>query len=183
MGALNVRSLMLLLATLILGGCMVSEVDPKPQVQFDPKTDFGAIKTFGWQQDPFADDADQPVAEATQQELLAEAARQLEKKGLQQVRSGGDVLVGLSVGTKFGAVVDNYQQWGEEAGVGYLATESDLRDITTAGLTIEMVDGNSGQPVWSGWATTPLTQEVYADRDEVVEAMVDAVLKKYPPGK
>lgn len=176
-----------LLATLSLGACMVSEVDPKPQTEYEKGTDFSVYRTFAWQTpEPFSNSSDQPVEPSTQQELMDETARQLEKKGLKEVSSGNgtsDLLVSISVGTESGAVNDNFQSWGERFGVGYEANLSDLRAITMAGLSVEMVSGKTGQHVWTGWATTPLTQEVYEDRDEVVRAMVDAVLRKYPPGR
>jgi hypothetical protein len=175
-----------LVSTLTLGACMVSEVDPKPQTEYDKSTNFSAYQTFGWQMpQPFSNSSGQPVEQSTQQELMDETARQLEKKGLKEIASGdgtADLLVSISVGTQSGAVNDNFQSWGESFGVGYEVDVSDLRDITTAGLSIEMVSGKDGKHVWTGWATTPLTQEVYADRTEVVKAMVDAVLKEYPPG-
>jgi len=175
---------LVLVGILTLGACMVSEVDPKPQAEYDKSTDFSAYRTFGWQTpEPFDNSSGMPVEQSTQQELLNETARQLENKGLQQIGNGGaaDLLVSISVGAQSGAVNDNFQSWGESFGVGYETDVSDLRDITTAGLSVEMVSGKDGKHIWTGWATTPLTQEVYADRTEVVKAMVDAVLKAYPP--
>ena len=179
--ALRTLPSLVLIAVLTLGGCMASEVDPKPGADYDKGTDFSAYHTFAWKTpDPFVNSSEVPVEQPTQQELMDEAARQLESKGLKEVRSNdpaADLFVSIQVGSQSGAIVDNFQSWGS----GWGEETLDLRSITTAGLSIELINRKSGEHVWTGWATTPLTQEVYVDRAEVVKQMVDAVLKKYPP--
>jgi len=167
-----------LLAAFTLSACMVSEVDPKPQVDYDPGTNFSRYQTFAWQlPDPIVVATDRPIAEDTRRELLRETARQLESKGLTQLAAAdadSDLLVSIAIGSRGGVKANNYPgRWGGS----YL----DLREITTAGIGVDLTDRASGQLMWSGWATTPLTEEVYADRTAVIRKVVDTVLGQFPP--
>lgn len=168
-----------MLAAFTLSACMVSEVDPKPQVDYDPGTDFSRYSTFAWKlPDPIVVATDRPVAEETRRELLKETARQLETKGLRQLAAAdadSDLVVSIAIGSRSGVKLNNYPgRWG--------GSYIDLREITTAGIGVDLTERGSGQLLWSGWATTPLTEEVYADRNAVVRKVVDTVLGQFPPG-
>jgi hypothetical protein len=166
------------LALALLNGCAVSEVDPQVFTDYDPGTRYTGYRTFTWQQPPLVSSASRPIAPETQRFALKETATLLMAKGLKQVETGADadLLVSVVVGSRGGLVVNNYPgRWG--------GNYSDLREVTTAGLGVELFNAQTAQRVWTGWATTGLTAEVYANREDVIKQILTMVLAEYPPAR
>lgn len=165
-----------LLAVVLLHGCAVSEVDPKVFTDYDPGTRYSSYTTFAWQTPPLVSSSPRPVASETRDFALKETATLLVAKGLQQVQTAADadLLVSVVVGSRGGLVVNNYPgRWG--------GNYSDLREVTTAGLGVEIFNRKTTQRLWTGWATTGLTAEVYANRQDVIKEILTMVLAEYPP--
>ena len=167
-----------LLAVVLMHGCAVSEVDPQVFTDYDPGTRYSSYRTFAWQNPPLVSSSPRPVAPETRDFALKETATLLTEKGLQQVETAeaADLLVSVVVGSRGGLVVNNYPgRWG--------GNYSDLREVTTAGLGVEIFNRETTQRLWTGWATTGLTAEVYANRQDVIEQILNMVLAEYPPAR
>jgi len=165
-----------LVALVLLNGCAVSEVDPKVFTDYDPGTRYSTYRTFAWQTPPLVSSSPRPIAPETRDFALQETATLLTAKGLQQVQTAtdADLLVSVVVGSRSGLVVNNYPgRWG--------GNYSDLREVTTAGLGVEIFNRETTQRLWTGWATTGLTAEVYANRQDVIKEILTMVLAEYPP--
>lgn len=163
--------------SVLLSACAVSEVDPQVFTDYDPGTRYNGYRTFAWQDPPLVSSSPRPIAPEARQFALAETAKLLTEKGLKQVESAADadLLVSVVVGSRSGLVVNNYPgRWG--------GNYADLRETTTAGLGVELFTADTTQRIWTGWATTGLTAEVYANRTEVIKEILTMVLAEYPPG-
>jgi len=171
------RLLGAVLSVLLLSSCAVSEVDPQVFTDYDPGTYYAGYRTFAWQTPPLVSSAQRPIAPETQDFALDETATLLIAKGMKQVKDAtdADLLVSVVVGSRSGLVVNNYPgRWG--------GSYADLREVTTAGLGVELFNARTTQRVWTGWATTGLTAEVYANRQDVIKEILTMVLAEYPPG-
>lgn len=177
-GSVTAGWLVMALMLIALSGCAVSEVDPQVFTDYDPGNRYDAYRTFTWQEPPLISSSPRPIAPEARQFALAKTAKLLTEKGLRQVESAADadLLVSVVVGSRSGLVVNNYPgRWG--------GNYADLRETTTAGLGVELFTADTAQRIWTGWATTGLTAEVYANRQEVIEEILTMVLAEYPPGR
>lgn len=171
---------------LLLAACAVSESDPVVRTDYDPGTSFAGYHSFAWTtDDPIVVTSMQPLAPTTRSALLEETAAQLETKGLRQVASASDadMTVAFVLGSQ-----DSLQENvfpGSISPVGTVGRDyresTDVREVTTGALAIEIFQQPSGQRVWTGWATTGLTMDVYANSAETIREMVSLILEKFPP--
>ena len=162
--------------SIAMSACAVSEVDPQVFTDYDPGTRYDGYRTFAWQDPPLVSSSPRPIAPEVTQFALTETATLMTRKGLKQVESAADadLLVSVVVGSRSGLVVNNYPgRWG--------GNYADLRETTTAGLGVELFIADTAQRIWTGWATTGLTAEVYANRQEVIKEILTMVLAEYPP--
>lgn len=166
------------MAAFLLQACAVSEVNPKVFTDFDPGTSFAGYRTFAWKSaDPFVISSTRPVNTDTRKELMTQTVAHLEAKGLKKVDTAADpdLMVSIIVGTRDGLTLNNFPgRWG--------GSYVELRDTPTGGVGVELFKAGSDQRLWTGWATTGLTEEVYANRKEVVEELISLVLAEFPPG-
>lgn len=170
------RWMALVLILAISSGCAVSEVDPKVFTDYDPGTRYDGYRTYAWQNPPLISSSPRPITPEAQQFALQETANLLAGKGLTPVESAADadLLVSVVIGSRSGLVVNNYPgRWG--------GNYADLRETTTAGLGVELFRADNTQRIWTGWATTGLTAEVYANRKEVIKEVLTMVMAEYPP--
>lgn len=171
---------------LLVAACAVSESDPVVRTDYDPGTSFAGYGSFAWaSDDPIVVTSMQPLAPATKTALLEETAARLRAKGFRQVTSGSDadMTVAFVLGSR-----DSLQQNVFPASTSPVGTvgrdygeSTDVREITTGALAIEIFQQPSGQRVWTGWATTGLTMDVYANSVETIRQMVSLILEKFPP--
>ncbi len=168
-----------LLTLLSVAACAVSENNPQVFADFDRGTSFDSYRTFAWKSvDPFVVSSTRPLQEDSRALLLKETSAQLEAKGLTQVDldTNPDLLVSIIVGSRSGLRQNNYPIWGRNY--------SDVRDTSTGGVGVELFRAGADpeQRLWTGWATTGLTEEVYVHREDVVQQLITLVLDQFPPG-
>ena len=65
-------------------------------------------------------------------------------------------------------------------GIGY-PQRSEVREVTTGAISIDVFNQASGQRTWTGWATTGLTMDVRANSEPVAREMVRLILEVFPP--
>lgn len=181
------RRVLALTTALILAACAVREAPPTAFADFDAGTDFSNYRKYAWMQaDPVIVTAARPINPNTSTVLMRETAKTLRAKGFRRVSKpeDADFVVSFVLGSRESLQVNNYpgrfRQVGE-MGVVYGET-SDVREISTGALSIEFFNQASGQRTWTGWATTGLTMDVYANSEDTIKEMVALILDQFPPG-
>ena len=163
--------------TLLLHACAVSEVNPEVFSDYDRGTSFAGYQTFAWQSaDPMVVASPRPITAEGRRIALARTVSGLEAKGFRHVKrdANPDLEVVVVFGSRDGLKLNNYPgRWGRS----YV----ELRDAPQGGIGIELFKGGTEQLLWTGWATTGLTEEVYANRDDVIEELINKVLAEFPP--
>lgn len=141
--------LMFIMAGIVLSGCKpVSTDDIKIQTQANPKTSFSEFKTYAWYgsstivNDPYGQW--NPPSFDTDAEIKGLIARQLSNRGMVEVQSKPDLLVGFSVGVN----IPLYQiKMNPEAKM------SILENMSNGGLMVVLMDTKSGYVNWAAMAT------------------------------
>ena len=175
-----------LLAALLLSACAVREAAPSVFADFDQGTDFSGYETFAWANgDPVIVTAAQPLTKPTSRVTLLESTESaLRAKGIRRVKTPeeADFIVSFVLGTEDSLQENNFpgrfRQVGQE-GVVYGET-SEVREVSPGVIFIEFADGR-GQRTWTGWATTGLTMDVYANSEDKFREMVTLILEQFPP--
>jgi hypothetical protein len=116
---------------------------------------------------------------------MDETSSQLAARGIRRVANPeeADFVVAFSVGTRDDLQVNNfpakYRQF-PTVGRSY-PQQSEVREVTTGALSIEVFNQASGQRTWTGWASTGLTMDVRANAEPVARDMVRLILEVFPP--
>lgn len=169
-----------------LSGCAVQEASPVAFTDFDPGTDFSNYQTFAWMRpDPLYNATAQPVTPSLQQNLMRDTAAGLTAKGYRQVSkpADADFVVSFAIGTVNSLQENNYPGRTNPLASSDLdyPESSEIREVTTGAISIEIFEARSGRRTWTGWATTGLTLDVRADAKAVTNEMVTLILAKFPP--
>jgi len=96
-----------------------------------------------------------------------------------------DFVVNFTIGARDRLDVQSYPTAYRGAwrwGLGYYGEQVDVRQYREGTLAIDVFDGATHQPVWSGWATKEISQ---SDQERSTEALRNAaasVLARFPPG-
>jgi hypothetical protein len=167
------------MAALLLQACAVSEVNPQVFSDYDPGTNFAGYRTFAWKSaDPLVVSSTRPVTPEGRKLLMAQTITHLEAKGLHQVDmdANPDLLISIIVGSRDDLTLNNFpSRWG--------GSYVELRETPTGGVGVELFQAGTEQRLWTGWATTGLTAEFYANRKEIVEELISLVLAQFPPDR
>lgn len=172
-------------AALVLAACL----GPRAYSDYDPNAVFDRYQTFAW----LREGPDIPTTAAMSEDgirgldpLLARRIRSsveehLEAKGYRMVedRKAADFVVDFSVARQ--EKVEVYATpsgWGGRYG-GWYATDVSAHTYVEGTLSIDVFDGRSQVAVWHGWASKRVTDSM--DRAVVVDEVVGAVLKRFPP--
>lgn len=174
-GSLKVATAILM--SVLISACAVSEDRRQTFADYDPGVSFTGFHSFAWQSaDPILIATPRPLAPKTREALMAETVDQLEAKGFTRVdtAANADLLVAIVIGTRDDAHINSYSG-------RYGGSYSEVRESTTAGLGIELFDRRSEQRLWTGWATTGLTMDVYANGENVIRELVEMIMEQFPP--
>jgi hypothetical protein len=141
----------------------------------DPQYDFAKAKTYGWER------AEGPAEASLDRRIRAEIASELSKRGLREPAAGepaADLVVLYVVGTADTLVAG----FDVEAGwYGGLVAVPGTDSSVTAGLLVELLDGESGKEVWAASyvmkGNTPGSLQKMVDD---AEKAVRGAFKKYP---
>lgn len=178
---------MMILVMLFISGCAVREGTTSVYADYDPGTRFDNYRTFTWESaNPLVVSTSGVVSPSLQPSLMQETAGILKARGLRQVSSRleADLLVAFAIGSVSSLQENIYpgsQQPIGTVGQSYSET-SEVREITTGMLSVDMFNRASGQRVWTGWAATGLTMDVRMNQSEEVADIIGQILAQFPPG-
>ena len=172
------------LASLALG-CAVFPVEP----DYDPDADFDALRTFLWAERDGSEAAEREI----ENDLLDARVRRaveasLSAKGfvLAQTKSADfEVAYHVAVNRKVDVAtyVDAFPR-GYRWGPGITQAYTTVREYAVGSLVLDVLSGDTGKLIWRGSIQArigePGTPEARSQR---VQAAVDAILGRFPPGK
>ena len=179
-------SFWILAACVLVAGCAVREAKPIAFADYDRETDFSGYRSYAWMSvNPLYVATIQPVNPSLQKYLMDETSAQLTALGMRKVArpEDADFVVAFSVGTRDDLQINNYPAKYRQfatGSIGYRA-RSEVREVTTGAITIDVFNQASGQRTWTGWATTGLTMDVRANSEPIVREMVRLILEVFPP--
>jgi hypothetical protein len=158
----------------------------KPQIrtQSAPALDVGKYQSFGFVEHPDTDTSGYTtlttryLKDAVTREMLARGYTQSEQP---------DLLVNFSVGSKdkvegnsWPDVGLGWGRWSRGWGWGGTLGGRDIRTITEGTLTIDVVDEEHKELVWSGTAKGRVTSKAENDPQPAINEAVSAIFAKYP---
>jgi hypothetical protein len=145
--------------TLLLVGTGCSGTRYRTGARFDTTYDFSTVKTFA-----FAPQREK-VATSASGEILKQAIReQLVSRGYEEIDSGkADVLISYDVGVYAKASLSGSNSFPRREG----------------GLTVQVLDAESGRSVWYGWSETVVREG--DDREVVIGAATAALFDDHIP--
>jgi hypothetical protein len=142
---------------LALAGCATSTT-PAFNTDGAPGFSASAYRTYSWA-------FNKPPAGLNPlqyERLRADFDRAFAARGYSRVESGGDMIVGFTVGardrvqtTDWGPVGPYYPGWGRgyRYGWSYGYRDIDVRTVTRGSLALDVFDGRTNRPVWHGVAS------------------------------
>jgi hypothetical protein len=179
------RASIVLAAVGLLAGCAGG---PDIRADFDPATDFGRFRTFGFVEQAGTDTSDARTLATLQ--LQNAAAREMEARGY--VRSDKPDLVinfhgrveervdiqsrpSPSMGPAWG-----YRGWAGGPRGGWGGTEVTTRRYNVGTLVVDVVDLERRQMVFQGIAQGTVTQDMRRNREQTINDAVAQVFAKFP---
>lgn len=181
--------LLLLPLLLLLAACQSTRVER----DFDPARDFGAYRSWSWQEPAVQFRPNDPRLDSslTEQRVRAAVADQLEQRGLRQAPPGsvGDLKVqAWMIVDQRHTQVTNYSggYWGNPWNPYWgMPSYSETRtfDYQVGTLLINLLDGHDGKLVWRGSAEKVVRRGNASpeERTQAIREAVARVLSLYPP--
>lgn len=171
----------LVAATLLAAGCATT---PDIKTDFDPAADFSRYRSYTW----IYSQVPQGMNPLTFQRVKASIDRSLQSRSFTE-SANGDFAIAFTLGardrvevTDFGPYGAFYPGWGVGYRFGWAPVyhDVDVRNVTDGTLAVDIYDAGTKHPVWHGTAT----QEIGSTqvKQEELDAAVDALLAKFPPG-
>jgi hypothetical protein len=167
-----------LAAISLLAGCASVRVSS----DYDHGASFAGYHTYAWLPRDQARKPNPLAARLTQAAIDAE----MQKKGyaLTADTASADFVVDFTLSAKDRLDVQSYPTayrgpwvWGR----GYYGTQIDMRAYREGTLVIDIFDGKTHQPVWTGKATKELSDADLEHSRAHVQAASAAVLAEFPP--
>jgi hypothetical protein len=175
------RGLAVAALAVILAACA-----SKPQIrtQSAPALDVGKYQSFGFVEHPDTDKSGYTTL--TTRYLKDAVAREMLARGYTQSEQP-DLLVNFSVGSKdkvegnsWPDVGLGWGRWSRGWGWGGTLGGRDIRTVTEGTLTIDVVDEEHKELVWSGTAKGRVTAKAENDPQPAINEAVAAIFAKYP---
>ncbi|HYX46226.1 MAG TPA: DUF4136 domain-containing protein, partial [Sphingomicrobium sp.] len=132
---------------------------PSISTQAMPGVNFSSYKTYTWVQ-ATAPAGGNPVM---QQQILNDLDAALAQKGYQEVKSGGDLSLVLTIGAQEKTDIQSWGWWGRQLSVN---------QYTQGQLSLDAFDTKTQQAVWHGQASQTI------DPDKPNPSKVDAAIAK-----
>ncbi len=144
-------------AALMLAGCATTGM-PAFSTDAAPGFSPAAYRSYSWafSRPPAG------INPLLHERLQGEFDRALAARGYTRVESGGDMILGFTVGardrvetTDWGPVGPYYPGWGRgyRYGWAYPYRDIDVRTVTRGSLALDVFDGRTNRPVWHGVAS------------------------------
>jgi hypothetical protein len=177
----RIRGLVMAGFALMLAACASG---PQIRTQSAPELDVLKYRTFGFVEHP---DTDKSGYTTLTTRFLKEAvAREMQARGYTQSDSP-DLLINFSVasrdkveGSIWPDVGLGWGRWSRGWGWGGTFGGRDIRTVTEGTLTIDVVDPQHRELIWSGTAKGRVTRKAEDDPRPAIEEAVAAIFAKYP---
>jgi hypothetical protein len=176
-----VRGLVIAGLAALLGACA-----SKPQIrtQSAPALDILKYQTFGFVEHPDTDKSGYTTL--TTRYLKDAVTREMVARGYTQSEQP-DLLVNFSVGSKdkvegtsWPDIGVGWGRWSRGWGWGGSFGGRDIRTVTEGSLTIDVVDQQHKELIWSGTAKGRMTSKQENDPQPAIDQTVAAIFAKYP---
>jgi Domain of unknown function (DUF4136) len=165
-------------ASLLLAACASVRVSS----DYDHRASFSNYHTYAWLPREHARSQNPLTVRHAQEAIDAE----MQKKGYSLTSNVGsaDFVVDFTLASKERLDVQSYPVayrgpwlWGR----GYYGEQIDVRKYREGSLVIDIFDGQTHQPVWTGKATKELSRAELEHSKGPVQAATTAVLGTFPP--
>ncbi len=186
------RMLRPLLAAVAASLIVACQTTLDTRVDYDRTHDFSNYKSFAWMDvDPVQNARGETaqVSALNRQRIVEAIETELESHGFARTqRADADFVVTYTVGTReqLEATAWPYEYrpyWRYGYGWPMYHGQSRVRSVTEGRLTIDIFDGKTNKPVWSGVAEKQITEAVLRDAASEIPAAVSAVLAQFPPAR
>ena len=176
----------LLAAAALLTVLAACQTHPQVRSQSAPNLDLTRYTTYGFMEKPSTDTAGYTTL--TTRYLEEAVSREMASRGYTR-SDKPDLLVNFNVATK-----DKIESRGPSVGVGYGGGwgwrrgyawgasygGNDIQNYTEGSLTVDLVDRERNELVWSGTAVGRLTKKAQDKPQPAIEEAVDLIFDKYP---
>jgi hypothetical protein len=177
----------LLAAVAVLTVLAACQTRPEVRSQSAPNLDLARYTTYGFMEKPSTDTAGYTTL--TTRYLEEAVSREMASRGYTRSEKP-DLLVNFHVATK-----DKIESRGPSFGVGYggwggwrrgygynvgIGGYDDIHNYTEGSLTIDVVDRERNELIWSGTAVGRLTKKAQEKPQPAIEEAVDLIFAKYP---
>jgi hypothetical protein len=170
----------------LLAAC---QTRPEIRTQAAPGVDLASYHTYGFVEKPSTDTAGYKTL--TTKSLEKAVSREMQARGY-ALSTHPDLLVnfkaaskdkvegetgpGVGVGVGYGGFGRGRYGWGVGVGNVY----SDIRTVSEGSVTIDVVDRERNELVWSGTAVGRLTKKVLDNPGPAIDAAVTDIFARYP---
>ena len=174
----------LLAAVAVLTVLAACQTHPQIRSQSAPNLDLTRYTTYGFMEKPSTDTAGYTTL--TTRYLEEAVSREMASRGYTRSEKP-DLLVNFNVATKDKiesrgpALGAGYGGWGWRRGYAWGASYgNEIQNYTEGSLTIDLVDRERNELVWSGTAVGRLTKKAQDKPQPAIEEAVDLIFEKYP---
>jgi Domain of unknown function (DUF4136) len=149
---------------------------------FDRTASFAHYRTYAWLPREHFANRDPLIVRHAHEAIDSE----MKNKGFLPAEEGHapDFVIDFTIGSHERTDVQSYPAvyrapWGW--GRRYYGDQIDVRRYREGVLAIDVFDGESHQPIWTGWATKQLTQSDMENSAAPIRTAASAVLAAFPP--
>jgi hypothetical protein len=146
----------------------------KVTFDYDHNVNFSKYRTFMWMQEP-------ETADPFMKERIVKSVNlQLTARGLREVKSKPDLVIGAGLATEEKQVLETYYTggWGWDGG-GFSTTE--VRTYFVGTLTVDLIDSCTHKVIWQGVATDRLSRKP-EKRTKESDKWIAKMFRGFPPG-
>jgi hypothetical protein len=147
----------------------------KVTFDYDHNVNFSKYRTFMWMQEPETADP------FMKQRIVKAVNLQLTARGLRQVNSKADLVIGAGLATEEKQVLETYYSgggWGWDGG-GFSTTE--VRTYIVGTLIVDLIDSCTQKVVWQGVATDKISRKP-EKRTKESDKWIAKMFRGFPPG-
>ena len=177
------------LAALLMQGCATGA---QVRVDFDPKTDFQALRSYAWAPMTTEERQQKSRNSLTHERIQSAVDAHLATRGYKKVAEAqADFLVTHSVTVESRTQVNEtrmsvgYGRYGAHGGVGVgygIPVNTTVYQYKVGTLVIDVIDARQKRLVWRGSGERTLGEDQAPEkRTEIINTTVNEVLSRFPP--
>ena len=177
------------LAALLMQGCATGA---QVRVDFDPKTDFQALRSYAWAPMTAEERQQKSRNSLTHERIQSAVDAHLAARGYKKVAEAqADFLVTHSVTVESRTQVNEtrmsvgYGRYGAHGGVGVgygIPVDTTVYQYKVGTLVIDVIDAKQKRLVWRGSGERTLGEDQAPEkRTEIINTTVNEVLSRFPP--